>query len=90
MRYLTQKQIEAMPWKQMKLYFLEAYKEDAERWQNESDDRKLFSITYEKLVEAINSLPDEPHLTVCVAMNQYIRAEKDMMDSIREHFKERQ
>lgn len=78
-----------MTWKEQKLYFLEKYAEDAERWQNESDDRRLFSVIYERLVEAINSLPDEPHLTVCVAMNQYIRGEKDVLDSIQEHFKNR-
>ena len=89
MRYLTQKQIEAMSWKDIKLYFLEKYADDAERWQNECDDRKLFSVKYETLVEAINSLPDEPHLTVCVAMNQYIRTETDILDEIKEHFKDR-
>lgn len=89
MRYLTQKQIEAMSWRDKKLYFLEKYEEDAKRWQNECDDRKLFSVIYEKLVEAINSLPEDPNLTVIGAMNQYMRGECDTLDHIQKHFEGR-
>lgn len=89
MRFLTQKQIEAMSWKDRKLYFLERYEADAKRWQDEKDDRKLFSVIYDKLVEAINSLPDNPNLTVIVAMNQYMAGEFETLDHIRKHFEGR-
>lgn len=89
MKYLTTKEYMAMSWKARKLYFLERYAEDAERWQEEHDDRKLFSNIYEKLVEAVESLPEEPNLTVCVAMNDYISKDEATLDAIREHFRGR-
>ena len=78
-----------MSWRDTKLYFLEKYEEDAKRWQNEHDDRKLFSVIYEKLVEAINSLPEDPNLTVKVAMNQYMMGEYDTLDHIQKRFEGR-
>lgn len=89
MRYLTDKQIDALSWRDMKLYFLETYEEDAKRWENESDDRKLFSNVYKNLVEAIESLPAEPHCMVCVAMNNYIGEKKAILNDIRKHFEGR-
>lgn len=89
MRYLTSKQIEEMSWKSRRLYFLEKYEEDAKRWQNESDDRKLFSVMYDNLKEAIESMSDNPNLTICVAVNEYIRKEEEVMDRIQKHFEGR-
>ena len=89
MRYLTDKQIDALSWRDMKLYFLETYEEDAKRWENESDDRKLFSNVYKNLVEAIESLPAEPHVMVCVAMSNYIGEKKTILNDIRRRFEGR-
>ena len=89
MRYLTEKQLDALSWRDMKLYFLETYEEDAKRWENESDDRKLFSNIYKNLVEATESLPAEPHCMVCVAMNNYIKEHKAMLNDIRRRFEGR-
>lgn len=89
MRLLTYREISEMSWKGKRLYFLEKFEDDAERWQDECDDRGLFSNTYKKLVEAIESLPDNPNLTVCVAMNEYIRKEEEMLNRIKQHFEDR-
>lgn len=89
MRFLTSEQIEEMSWRDIRLYFLEKYEEDAERWQNEKDDRKLFSVNYNRLKEAIESMPDNPNLTICVAVNEYIRKEEEVMNRIQKHFEGR-
>jgi len=89
MRYLTEKQIDELTWRDMKLYFLETYEEDAKRWENECDDRRVFFNIYKQLVEAIKSLPEEPHPAVCVAMNTYIGEKKRILNDIRKHFEGR-
>lgn len=89
MRYLTTKQIDAMPWRERKLYFLERYEEDAVRWEHESDDRRVFHNIYKNIVEALKSLPEEPHLWVCVAMNNLIAKETKTLDEIQKHFEGR-
>ena len=76
-------------WKEQQLDYLEHfYKKDAEAWKEEHDDRRIFSKTYYMLHEAIESLDDNPHVIVRVAMNRYIDSDYEMMDEIINRFKE--
>lgn len=89
MRYLTTKQIDEMSWRERTLYFLERYEENAERWKDEHDDRKVFHNIYKNLVEAIKSLPEEPHVMVKVAMNKCITEHEQTLNDIQKHFEGR-
>lgn len=51
-----------------------------------NDDRRVYFNMYHNIVEAIESLPDEPHNLVCVAMNDKIDEYRKAMDEIKEHF----
>lgn len=70
--------------KNLKLRYGKRYDE----WKHYSDDRKVFANTYEMLMEAIESLPDEPKPFVCVAMNEAINKECRMLDEIIDEFSE--
>ena len=75
-------------WKQFQLDYLEYfYKEKAEAWKNEHNDKKVYSNSYFIMVEAINSLPDEPNNFVIVAMNNKINEYEQQMQEIDERFK---
>lgn len=74
-------------WRHRKIALLERnYGEFAERWTNlfppVRDDRRLYINIYNQLVEAVNSLPDNPNTAVCVAMNRYISEETKTLDAI--------
>lgn len=74
-------------WKHRKIALLERnYGEVAERWTNlfppVRDDRRVYLNIYNQLVEAVNSLPDNPNTVVCVAMNRYISEETKALDAI--------
>lgn len=76
-------------WKEQHLSYLEDfYKKAAEAWKEEHDDRRIFSNTYYMLHEAIESLDDNPHVSVRVAMNRYIDSDYEMMDDIIKRFEE--
>lgn len=79
-----------MSWKEDRLDYIDYfYKEKAYLWKDEHDDRKLFSNIYFHMREAVESLEDEPHGYVKVAINHALRKDYDMMDEIIEHFKGR-
>lgn len=63
-------------------YFSFMYGDLAEDWKDEIDDRKLFSNTYFMIMEAINSLDDDPNPYVKVAMNRMLEADNCMLDRI--------
>lgn len=87
---MTYKSYDEMTWKEQKLDYLKwLFEEKAVLWKNEHDDRKLFSIMYFKIKEAVESLDDEPNLYVCVAMNNRISEDVATMEDIIEHFKNR-
>ena len=76
-------------WKSRKLAVLELdYGEKATAWAGEpiEDDRRVFVNTYYQIIEAVQSLPDNPHTIVCVAMNRYIDSMKKVMDDILARF----
>lgn len=79
-------------WKSLKLAVLKIeYGKLAEEWSNiyppVSDDRMVFVMIYNQLVETVKSLPDNPHNSVCVAMNRYIKEDKKTLDDIIKVFK---
>ena len=74
-------------WKYLKLWvWAHDYGDKAEEWSNimppVTDDRRVFINTYRQIYEAIESLPENPHNFVTVAMNHYIAEERLMMDEI--------
>lgn len=78
-------------WKSLKIAVLEMeYGKKADEWNNlyppVSDDRRVYINTYHQLIEAVQSLTDNPNNTVCVAMNRYINEEKKTLDEIKEVF----
>lgn len=84
------KRFENMTWKEQKLDYLDNwYRPKAEEWKEMHDDRRLFSNMYYQMREAIESLGDNPHLYVKVAMNDKISSDIEIMDRIKEHFKDR-
>ena len=72
-------------WKQMwKNHFRMKYEENAERWKEEThDDRLVFCNIYRMTQEALDSLPDEPHNLVCVAMNRKLQDLQKTLDEIK-------
>ena len=87
------KTYDEMTWKEQKLQYLKyRFEKKYLYWKDRDlhDDRRLYCNCYEILTAAINSLPDEPHLTVCVAMNEHMNNQYfESMKSILEHFKDR-
>lgn len=78
-------------WKHLKLAVLyNKYGKLAVKWNDifppVSDDRRVYMNIYHQLITAINSLPDNPHNVVCVAMNRYITEETKILDEIKERF----
>ena len=77
-------------WKELHLEFLKLfYEENAEKWRDQHDDRRVYSNTYYMLVEAIKSLDDEPNNFVKVAMNHHMNDELAMIDRINHFFENR-
>ena len=76
-------------WKEHKLDCIEnLYGKAYEQFKSEDahDDRRLYVNIYEMMVEAIKSLDDEPNNFVCVAMNNKIKEETNVLESIGRHF----
>lgn len=78
-------------WKSLKIAVLEMeYGKKADEWNNlyppVSDDRRVYINIYHQLIEAVQSLTDNPNTIVCVAMNRYIIEEKKTLDEIKEAF----
>ena len=70
-------------WKQQKLDFMKhLYGKYIDEFRGCQDDRGLYCNTYWLIVEAIESLDDNPNNYVCVAVNNAIRADLAMMDGI--------
>ena len=80
-----------LSWKQNKLAWLEAWYGDyAKAWKGIPDDRGMMSNIYYHLKEAIETLDEEPHIFIQCAVNDRDRGEVEIMDSIINHFKEKE
>ena len=79
--------MENKTWKSFKLDFLKfKYEKKAEEWKDCHDDRRLFSNTYYQIIEAIETLPEEPVSYIAVAMNNEIQKDREMLDRILTRF----
>ena len=78
-------------WRDRKLqYIRHMYEDKANQWRDNCiDDRCHFCNMFNYVIEAICSLPKEPHAFVCVAMNNKIDEYTKTMDDIIERFKDR-
>ena len=78
-------------WKHLKLWlWASRYEDKAQEWNNilppVTDDRRVYINTYTQVYEALDSLPDNPHNWVCVAVNEKVRKERVMMSKILAQF----
>lgn len=79
--------MENKTWKSFKLDFLKfKYEKKAEEWKDCHDDRRIFSNTYYQIIEAIETLPEEPVSYIAVAMNNEIQKDREMLDRIIKRF----
>ncbi len=81
-------QVECNSWKELHLHTLERlYGELAKEWADakllETDPRKALVDGYHEIVEALETLPDNPVIGICNAMNFYISHVVDRMDRIK-------
>lgn len=85
--YETDEAEERETWKSVKKEYLAYfYGKKAEEWKDERDDRKVFSNIYYQIIEAIDSLDDEPKPYVCVALDNHIKEDEEMLRRILKHF----
>jgi len=74
-------------WKTAKMEFLKfKYEKKAEEWKEYLDDRRVYSNIYYQIIKAIETLPEEPNNYVCVAMNNEINKDREMLDRIMKKF----
>ena len=71
-------------WKSLRLGFMaHRYGETAKRWKDETrDDRLVFVNMYNKMVRALETLPDEPDNYLCVAIDEKITRDWKTLDEI--------
>ena len=80
-------------WKSEKIKYMRClYGKNVEKYEKEIaeadhlDDRKVYIIIYNKIMEMLDTLPDEPHLYVKVAINSKMEEDTDTLKSINLHF----
>ena len=68
-------------WKEQKLDYLDfMYGKYARMFDNKGygDDRQLFANCYNQIIEAVNTLRQNPHVIVRVAINDYIKEREEV------------
>ena len=85
------KRISEMTWKEQKLdYMMFRYSDLAKKFDNGyGDDRQLFVNTFNMIVEALESLEDEPNIYIKCAVNKAIAEDIAVLNKIEKHFKNR-
>lgn len=74
-------------WKQIMLDYLQMhYERKAIDWENEHNDKRIMSNTYFMIVEALESLPDEPHNYIKVSIHAHMNESEELMDRIIKKF----
>lgn len=74
-------------WKQAKLHDIEIqFGGCIEEYKGFTDDRMVYVNTYSQIIEAIESLPEEPHSYVKVAMFHQINKDKEVLNRIYRNF----
>lgn len=80
-----------MTWKERKLDNITFFYGDlAKKYDNGyGDDRQVFVNLYNMIIEALESLPDEPNNYICCAVNHSISDDRKTMDRISNYFENR-
>ena len=80
--------MEEITWKKLHADHLRRlYGSRAEAWKDiTTDDRAIYCNIYRRMLEALESLPDEPHNYICVAMNHKMKEDRETLDSIKATF----
>lgn len=80
-------------WKEMKIIYMEKlFGRNAERYEKEiaedgeRDDRQFYINLYRHIMEALETMTEEPHLYVKVALNARIEQDTDMLKEINLRF----
>lgn len=74
-------------WKQMKIEFMQRnYGHHIEEFEGHKDDRLVYINTYNSIMEALESLPEEPHSYIKVAMFRQLNRDKEQLNSIINRF----
>ncbi len=79
-------------WKSLKLWsWVHEYGKEAVEWNNifppVTDDRRVFINTFHQVYEAVDSMHDNHPAWVCVAINEKMHKDEEMMTRIISHFK---
>ena len=80
-----------MNYKMMHIQYLKMhYGKKAEIWKDvTTDDRLVYCNLYQMMIEALESLPDEPNNYVCVALNKKMEKDCSTLTSILNVFQDR-
>ena len=72
-------------------YLKHRYGKNAAKWANNTvyDDRVVYCNIYRQMLEALESLPDNPNNYVCVALNWKMKQDCDTLDEIARIFFDR-
>ena len=82
--------VHAQTYKQKKIsYHKFMYEEPTERFNGHNDDRQLYVNIYNYVLEALESIEEEPHNFICCAINHYLDKEYETLDDIKERFNNR-
>lgn len=80
-------------WKAEKIEYMSyLYGRNVSRYEKEMEedkrrnDRQVYINTYNMIMEMLDTLPDEPHLYVKVAINDKMREDTDTLEAINLHF----
>ena len=74
-------------WKETEKKTMEAfYGKYLKEFEGYSDDRKIYCNTYEEIMKALESLPDDPECYVRCAMRAKMNVDMIMMDEIIRRF----
>lgn len=82
-----------MTWKASKIKYMNiCFGGNVARYEKEMaedkrrNDRAVYIIIYNNIMEMLDTLPDEPHLYVKVAINDKMREDTDTLESINLNF----
>ena len=74
-------------WKQARLHDIELrYGGHIEEYKGFTDDRLIYVNTYNQIIEAITSLPEEPCSYIKVAMWHQFNKDKEILNRIQAEF----
>ena len=78
-----------MTWKQKKIHnFENQFGGRIEEFEGFDDDRRVYINIYNQIIDALESLPDEPHSYIRSAVTRQINSDKDILNSICEKFQD--